>query len=116
MITGLFFQVDFSKFAASVETFLTIPNVSQNLMFIIMLLLLSIKRPHIIKQIRSCSCEPRAVALISKKEVRRFIVDCMVSVGTSTQNACMLASTLLAADEKGYKSHGVNRLRTFLHK
>lgn len=56
--------------------------------------------------------------VISPDEVRRFIIDCMVKVGTPTENASQLASVLAEADQRGHYSHGLNRLGehlSFLH-
>lgn len=51
--------------------------------------------------------------IIEIDEVKRFVQDCMVSVGTSKENACLLAETLAQADEFGIHTHGLNRLGFF---
>lgn len=49
-------------------------------------------------------------AAVRKREVKRFIIDCMVKVGTKESHATSLASNLVAADYRGHYSHGLNRL------
>lgn len=44
------------------------------------------------------------------KEVRRFVIDSMVQVGTKRDHAVALADVLVAADYRGHYSHGLNRL------
>lgn len=43
-------------------------------------------------------------------EAKRFMVDCFKSVGSSTDNADIIASNLIEADYRGHYSHGMNRL------
>lgn len=57
-----------------------------------------------------CSSTPTKGTVVPKDEVKRYIVDCMVKVGTPKQNADQLADVLLAADLRGHYSHGLNRL------
>ncbi|XP_049816450.1 uncharacterized oxidoreductase YjmC-like [Schistocerca nitens] len=47
-------------------------------------------------------------------EVHRFIVDCLKAVGTCTDNACIQADVLVAADSRGHFSHGMNRLEMYV--
>lgn len=61
-------------------------------------------------QIRTSCKNNKKPLIITKQELKRFIEDCMVSVGTCKQNASILATVLITADERGYYSHGVNRL------
>ena len=49
-------------------------------------------------------------AAVRKREVKRFIVDCMTKVGTKELHAKSLASNLVMADYRGHYSHGLNRL------
>jgi len=48
--------------------------------------------------------------LVAPKEVKRFIIDCMVAIGTEAKHGAALADTLVAADSRGHYSHGLNRL------
>lgn len=41
---------------------------------------------------------------------RRFIVDCLVAVGTPESHAKQQADLLVEADNRGHYSHGMNRL------
>jgi LDH2 family malate/lactate/ureidoglycolate dehydrogenase len=43
-------------------------------------------------------------------EARRFVVEAMVTVGTTQQHAEQMADVLVAADYRGHYSHGLNRL------
>lgn len=53
-----------------------------------------------------CSESP----LVSVEESKRFIKDCMLTVGTSSEAASALADLLVEADYRGHFSHGMNRL------
>ncbi|KAK8725446.1 hypothetical protein OTU49_010859 [Cherax quadricarinatus] len=46
-------------------------------------------------------------------EIHRYMVDCMMAVGTPRQHAAALADVLVAADNRGHYSHGLNRLVLF---
>ncbi|KAK3583239.1 hypothetical protein CHS0354_015420 [Potamilus streckersoni] len=48
-------------------------------------------------------------------EVKRFIVDCMVKVGTKRSHSELLADNLATADHRGHYSHGLNRLDMYVH-
>jgi len=48
------------------------------------------------------------------EEVRRFVVDSMVKVGTIEDHATALADVLVAADYRGHYSHGLNRLEMYI--
>lgn len=43
-------------------------------------------------------------------EVKRFMVQAMVAVGTAWEHAQQMADVLVAADYRGHYSHGLNRL------
>ena len=47
---------------------------------------------------------------IPENEVKRYMIDCMTSVGTAEENAAHLADALVAGDKRGHFSHGLNRL------
>ncbi|WAR24441.1 hypothetical protein MAR_038110, partial [Mya arenaria] len=47
---------------------------------------------------------------VPKSEVERFIIDCMIKVGTKRDHAVSLANNLMTADYRGHYSHGLNRL------
>ena len=51
-----------------------------------------------------------AWGVVSNGEVKRFIEDCMTSVGTRRDHAESLADNLVTADYRGHYSHGLNRL------
>lgn len=72
------------------------------------------KKPHLISRIlflqtRTCKCKPKGV-IIPNDEVKRFVKECAIAAGANEENACQLATILVAADEKGYYTHGINRL------
>ena len=48
--------------------------------------------------------------LVSVGEVRSFVQRCMVAAGAAEKHAESLAAVLVAADERGHFSHGLNRL------
>lgn len=52
--------------------------------------------------------------LVAPKEVKRFVTECMVAVGTAAKHGEILADTLLAADRRGHYSHGLNRLEMYM--
>lgn len=52
--------------------------------------------------------------IVSKDELKAFIIRCMVSVGTKTEHAESLAETLQMADYRGHYSHGLNRLEMYV--
>ncbi|ODN03478.1 Malate dehydrogenase [Orchesella cincta] len=53
--------------------------------------------------------------VIPPGEVKRFITDCMMKVGTPKENAEGLADVLVAADTRGHYSHGLNRLDMYVN-
>ncbi|KAK8725253.1 hypothetical protein OTU49_010778 [Cherax quadricarinatus] len=48
-------------------------------------------------------------------EVHRYMVDCMLAVGTPRPQATDLADVLVAADTRGHYSHGLNRLEMYVN-
>nr|XP_045581329.1 uncharacterized oxidoreductase YjmC-like isoform X2 [Procambarus clarkii] len=48
-------------------------------------------------------------------EVHRYMVDCMMAVGTPRPQATHLADVLVAADTRGHYSHGLNRLEMYVN-
>lgn len=48
--------------------------------------------------------------IVPRKEVKRFIIECMSSVKTRQDHAEKLADNLSTADYRGHYSHGLNRL------
>ncbi|XP_042209707.1 uncharacterized oxidoreductase YjmC-like isoform X2 [Homarus americanus] len=48
-------------------------------------------------------------------EVHRYMVDCMLAVGTPKPQATALADVLVAADTRGHYSHGLNRLEMYVN-
>jgi hypothetical protein len=51
-----------------------------------------------------------AAMVVPIEEVKRFMVEAMVTVGTVQQHAEQMADVLVAADYMGHYSHGLNRL------
>ncbi|XP_064090531.1 uncharacterized oxidoreductase YjmC-like isoform X1 [Macrobrachium nipponense] len=49
------------------------------------------------------------------EEVHRYMVDCMMAVGTPKFHATALADVLIAADKRGHFSHGLNRLEMYVN-
>lgn len=54
-------------------------------------------------------------SVVAFAEVRRYMVDCMRSVGTAQSHAEQLADVLIAGDSRGHYSHGLNRLDMYVH-
>ena len=57
---------------------------------------------------------PKDERYIHKTEVERFIIECMMSVGTEEGRARMIALNLSEADYVGHFSHGLNRLTVYI--
>ncbi|KAI1721712.1 malate/L-lactate dehydrogenase domain-containing protein [Ditylenchus destructor] len=52
--------------------------------------------------------------LVDEDELRRFVVDCMASIGVGLDHASQLAELLIEADLRGHYSHGLNRLHVYM--
>ncbi|VDK41723.1 unnamed protein product [Anisakis simplex] len=52
--------------------------------------------------------------IVEPKEAKRFMIDCMMKVGTVESHAEQLADVLVAADVRGHFSHGLNRLDMYI--
>ena len=52
--------------------------------------------------------------VIPVKKLYDFIFRCMTAVGTKSSHAEPLANVLVAADNRGHYSHGLNRLGNFV--
>ncbi|KAJ3638535.1 hypothetical protein MTP99_001892 [Tenebrio molitor] len=52
--------------------------------------------------------------IVSLAECRRFVIDCMIAVGTPKHNAERLADNMVEADYRGLHGHGINRIEMFL--
>jgi len=52
--------------------------------------------------------------VVSHEEMRKFVVDCMASVGVGQEQSSQLAELLIEADLRGHYSHGLNRLHVYL--
>lgn len=50
-----------------------------------------------------------------QEEVHRFMVDCMMAVGTPRQPSVSLADVLVAADLRGHFTHGLQRLEMYVN-
>lgn len=48
--------------------------------------------------------------IVPVEESRRFILECLVAVGTPKEHAKAMADLLVEADHRGHYSHGMNRL------
>ncbi|XP_075216924.1 putative oxidoreductase YjmC isoform X2 [Lycorma delicatula] len=55
------------------------------------------------------------MTLVAVSEAHRFMVDCLVHVGTSWKNAMSVADVLIEADSSGHFSHGLNRLEMYVN-
>ncbi|CAO4365154.1 unnamed protein product [Caenorhabditis nigoni] len=53
-------------------------------------------------------------SVVSKDEMRRFMVDCMTTAGATESHATQLALVLLEGDVRGHYSHGLNRLDMYV--
>ncbi|CAJ0962752.1 unnamed protein product, partial [Mesorhabditis belari] len=53
--------------------------------------------------------------LVSKKELRNFVLRCLEKVGCDHSHAQQLADILICSDYRGHYSHGVNRLGIYVH-
>lgn len=47
--------------------------------------------------------------------MRRFIVDSMKTTEVNSDHAAQLADLLIAADQRGHYSHGLNRLHIYVN-
>lgn len=52
--------------------------------------------------------------IVEIPELKRFITDCMVKVGTAPDHAAQMADVLAEADRRGHYSHGLNRLDMYM--
>ncbi|KAI6198072.1 hypothetical protein M3Y94_01301700 [Aphelenchoides besseyi] len=52
--------------------------------------------------------------VVKVEDMRRFVVDCMAAVGAKEENGKKVADLLIAADQRGHYSHGLNRLRIYM--
>jgi len=48
--------------------------------------------------------------IIARNEMRSFIKNAMIAVGTNSSHAEILADVLVTGDYRGHYSHGLNRL------
>ena len=48
--------------------------------------------------------------VISKPELRDFVIRCVTAAGADPEHATDLAELLITADYRGHYSHGLNRL------
>ncbi|ULU05716.1 hypothetical protein L5515_014104 [Caenorhabditis briggsae] len=53
-------------------------------------------------------------SVVSKDEMRRFMVECMTTAGATESHATQLALVLLEGDVRGHYSHGLNRLDMYV--
>ncbi|XP_022795576.1 uncharacterized protein LOC111334150 isoform X1 [Stylophora pistillata] len=61
---------------------------------------------------RQCFDQYKCVAV---NEVESFVERCMSAVGTPLEHCKALAQVLVAGDERGHFSHGLNRLEMYVH-
>ncbi|KAI6181501.1 hypothetical protein M3Y98_00836000 [Aphelenchoides besseyi] len=52
--------------------------------------------------------------VVKVEDMRRFVIDCMAAVGAKEENGKKVADLLIAADQRGHYSHGLNRLRIYM--
>lgn len=53
--------------------------------------------------------------VVAKDEVVRFIRDCLCKAGTTTEDGQVVGHHLMTADYSGHFSHGLNRLKLYVH-
>ncbi|VDL76994.1 unnamed protein product [Nippostrongylus brasiliensis] len=53
--------------------------------------------------------------VVSKKELRLFVLNCLEKVGCSSTHAQQLADILICSDYRGHYSHGLNRLHIYVN-
>lgn len=53
--------------------------------------------------------------LVAVEESRRFMIDCFTAANTPKDNAVAMADLLIAADQRGHFSHGMNRLEMYIN-
>ena len=63
------------------------------------------------QSLRNFTCGKRVAP---KKEVMRFVKECMCKAGTTTEDAEIVAHHLMYADYRGHFSHGINRLSKYV--
>ncbi|CAG7724823.1 unnamed protein product [Allacma fusca] len=73
-----------------------------------------LQAPSVWRSLGTSSGEAVPGTLIPKEEVKRFVSDCMVKIGTPVNNAEALAEVLISADYRGHYSHGLNRLDLYV--
>uniref|UniRef100_A0A1A9VE73 Malate dehydrogenase n=1 Tax=Glossina austeni TaxID=7395 RepID=A0A1A9VE73_GLOAU len=61
------------------------------------------------------TCANQVEKLVSVAESRRFMIDCFKAFGVPQIHAEQQADLLVAADYRGYISHGLNRLQHYLN-
>lgn len=65
---------------------------------------------------KTCTTRTKCIySQVPPAEVRRFMVACLAAVGVSEDKALQMAEVLVAADDRGHFSHGLNRLGQILH-
>uniref|UniRef100_A0A914WA09 Malate dehydrogenase n=1 Tax=Plectus sambesii TaxID=2011161 RepID=A0A914WA09_9BILA len=52
--------------------------------------------------------------VVSKKELRQFVLNCMKAAGSPADHANQLADILITSDYRGHYSHGLNRLGVYI--
>ncbi|GMT01242.1 hypothetical protein PENTCL1PPCAC_23416, partial [Pristionchus entomophagus] len=58
--------------------------------------------------------KPSEEVVVSKKELRMFVLECLDKVGCSPSHAQQLADILICSDYRGHYSHGLNRLNIYV--
>uniref|UniRef100_A0A1I8ADM1 Malate/L-lactate dehydrogenase n=1 Tax=Steinernema glaseri TaxID=37863 RepID=A0A1I8ADM1_9BILA len=53
--------------------------------------------------------------VVSKKEIRSFILNCMEKIGCDDEHAQQLADILITSDYRGHYSHGIQRLHIYVN-
>ncbi|KHJ77870.1 hypothetical protein OESDEN_22510, partial [Oesophagostomum dentatum] len=53
--------------------------------------------------------------VVSKKELRLFVLNCLEKVACSVAHAQQLADILICSDYRGHYSHGLNRLHVYVN-
>ncbi|CAD5207417.1 unnamed protein product [Bursaphelenchus okinawaensis] len=63
--------------------------------------------------VRTMASKPQQF-VVKVPEMRKYVVECMKSVGASEDNGGKVADLLICADLRGHYSHGLNRLRIYM--
>ncbi|XP_050306108.1 uncharacterized oxidoreductase YjmC [Anthonomus grandis grandis] len=75
---------------------------------------LSDQKTHLLSRFKRQQYSSGPKLITPLEEAKRFMKDCFLAVGTSTENAEIVSANLLEADHRGHYSHGMNRLEMYI--